>query len=125
MPISYPSDFKPVKVETSLFFIYQMEEANYTIRFIRKCLKGSSCQAGVIFVNLEISRSRLLLLPTTTKGESMDIPMELSLEQKFNLKLYEEQVKHLSPEESQQFVLELMRQLMVKENVIRHLIQQV
>ena len=54
----------------------------------------------------------------------MDIPMELSLEQKFNLKLYEEQVKSLSQEESQQFLLELLRQLMVKENMLKHLLKQ-
>jgi hypothetical protein len=54
----------------------------------------------------------------------MDIPMELSLEQQFNLKMYEEQIKGLSQEQSQEFLLEVMRQLMVKENVIRHLIRQ-
>ena len=52
----------------------------------------------------------------------MDIPMELSLEQKFKLKLYEEEVKGLSPEESQQFLLEVLRQLMVKDNMVRHLL---
>jgi hypothetical protein len=54
----------------------------------------------------------------------MDIPMALSLEQKFNLRLYEQQVKGLSSEESQQFLLEVMRQLMVKDNMIRHLLLQ-
>ncbi|HIK07863.1 MAG TPA: NblA/ycf18 family protein [Trichormus sp. M33_DOE_039] len=55
----------------------------------------------------------------------MDIPMELNLEQKFNLKLYEEQVKELSKEESQKFLLEVLRQLMVKDNMIKHLLKQV
>jgi hypothetical protein len=54
----------------------------------------------------------------------MDIPMELNLEQQFNLKVYEEQVRKLSPEESQDFVLELMRQLMVKDNMLKHLLKQ-
>ncbi len=54
----------------------------------------------------------------------MDIPMELSLEQKFNLKLYEDQVQDLSAEESQRFLLELMRQLMVKDNMLRHLLKE-
>ena len=54
----------------------------------------------------------------------MDVPMELSLEQKFNLKLYEEQVKELSPEESKTFLLEVLRQLMVKDNMLKHLIKQ-
>jgi hypothetical protein len=53
----------------------------------------------------------------------MDIPMELSLEQQFNLKLYEEQMKGLSAEETQQFLLEMMRQLMLKDNIIKHLMK--
>jgi Phycobilisome degradation protein nblA len=56
--------------------------------------------------------------------EFMDIPMELSLEQKFNLKLYEEQIKGLSQEESQKLLLEVLRQLMVKENMLRHFMRQ-
>ncbi|MGH1395903.1 MAG: NblA/ycf18 family protein [Trichormus sp.] len=54
----------------------------------------------------------------------MEIPIELNLEQKFNLKLYEEQVKGLSHEESQKFLLEVLRQLMVKDNMIKHLLKQ-
>ncbi|MBH8577558.1 NblA/ycf18 family protein [Nostocaceae cyanobacterium CENA369] len=55
----------------------------------------------------------------------MDMPTGLSLEQKFNLKVYEEQVKGLSQEQSQTFLLEVLRQLMIKENVIKHLLKQV
>ncbi len=55
----------------------------------------------------------------------MDIPMELNLEQKFNLKLYEEQVKGLNQEESQKLLLEVLRQLMVKDNMIKHLLTEV
>jgi hypothetical protein len=54
----------------------------------------------------------------------MDISMELSLEQKFNLKVYEEQVKGLTSEQSQQFLLEVMRQLMIKDNFIKQLLKQ-
>ena len=53
----------------------------------------------------------------------MDVPMVLNLEQEFNLKLYEEQVKGLSPEESQAFLLEVLRQLMVKDNMIKYLLK--
>ena len=53
----------------------------------------------------------------------MDIPLELSLEQQFNLKLYEEQIKGLSQDESHQFLVEVMRQLMVKDNIIKHLMK--
>ncbi|MCS6959425.1 MAG: NblA/ycf18 family protein [Pseudanabaenaceae cyanobacterium SKYGB_i_bin29] len=54
----------------------------------------------------------------------MGIPLELTLEQEFNLKVYEEQVKKLTLEQSQEFVLELLRQLMIKDNVIKHLLKQ-
>ncbi|MFN6569325.1 phycobilisome degradation protein nblA [Nostoc minutum NIES-26] len=55
----------------------------------------------------------------------MDMPTGLSLEQKFNLKVYEEQVKGLNQQQSQEFLLEVLRQLMIKENVIKHLLKQV
>jgi hypothetical protein len=55
----------------------------------------------------------------------MDFPMDLTLEQKFNLKMYQEQVKSLSHEESQEFLLEVLRQLMVKDNMLKHVMKQV
>jgi len=55
----------------------------------------------------------------------MEFTMELSLEQQFNLKLYEKQVKSLSHEESQEYLLELLRQLMVKDNMLKHLMKKV
>lgn len=54
----------------------------------------------------------------------MDIPMELSLEQQFNMRAYQNQVKGLNQEQAQEMLLEVMRQLMVKDNVIRHLLKQ-
>jgi hypothetical protein len=53
----------------------------------------------------------------------MNLPLELSMEQQFNLKMYEGQVKDLSSEQAQDFLLEVMRQLMIKENVIKHLMK--
>lgn len=53
----------------------------------------------------------------------MDLPMDLTLEQQFNLKAYEGQVKDLSPEQAQSVLLEVMRQLMIKENMVRYLIK--
>lgn len=53
----------------------------------------------------------------------MDFSMELSLEQQFKLKVYEDQVKALTLEQSQAYLLEVMRQLMIKENVITHLVK--
>lgn len=55
----------------------------------------------------------------------MDFSMELSLEQQFKLKVYEDQVKGLTLEQSQAYLLEVMRQLMIKENVITHLVTRV
>jgi hypothetical protein len=54
----------------------------------------------------------------------MNIPIGLSLEQMFSLRIYESQVKNLSPEESQEYLLDVLRQLMIKDNVIKQLIMQ-
>jgi acyl-CoA-binding protein len=54
----------------------------------------------------------------------MELPVGLSLEQRFNLKVYEDQVKGLSQEEAQNYLLEVLRQLMVKDNMIKHLLKQ-
>jgi Phycobilisome degradation protein nblA len=54
----------------------------------------------------------------------MDLPMTLTMEQQFNMKVYEDQVKAMNVDQAQEFVLEIMRQLMIKDNVIRHLMKQ-
>jgi hypothetical protein len=53
----------------------------------------------------------------------MEIPLELSLEQQFNLKSYEQSIKTMSQAEAQDCLLQVLRQLMVKENIIKHLMQ--
>ncbi|AFY93764.1 NblA/ycf18 family protein [Chamaesiphon minutus] len=54
----------------------------------------------------------------------MDIlALDLSLEQEFLLKNYEQQVKCLSPERAQEFLLEAFRLLMIKDNAIRSLVK--
>jgi hypothetical protein len=50
-------------------------------------------------------------------------PLELTIEQQFQMQVYQAQVKNLSHEQAQDFLLELMRQLMIKDNVLRHLIK--
>lgn len=50
----------------------------------------------------------------------MDTPGTLSLEQEFQLKVIREQVENLSPAQTQEYLLEAMRQLMLKDNWIRH-----
>lgn len=54
----------------------------------------------------------------------MDISaLQLSLEQQFSLSKYELQVKELSQDRAQEFLVEAFRQLMVKDNVIRSLVK--
>ncbi len=53
----------------------------------------------------------------------MDIPTGLSLEQQFNLTVYEKQIEGLSAEQAQDYLLQVLRQLMVKDNMISHLLK--
>ncbi|NJL62925.1 MAG: phycobilisome degradation protein NblA [Methylacidiphilales bacterium] len=54
----------------------------------------------------------------------MNFPTELTVEQQFRLQTLKEQVKSLSQEEAQTFLLEVMRQMMVKDNLVKHLLKQ-
>ncbi|MEH2080170.1 MAG: NblA/ycf18 family protein [Nostoc sp.] len=54
----------------------------------------------------------------------MDLPVELTLEQQFRLQNLKGQVKNLSQEEAQEFLLEILRQMMVKDNLVKHLLKQ-
>jgi hypothetical protein len=54
----------------------------------------------------------------------MELPIALTLEQEFNLKAYEGQVKGLNQEQAQDFLIEVLRQLMIKDNVIRNLVRE-
>lgn len=53
----------------------------------------------------------------------MNIATELSFEQEFNLRVYKEQVKNLDLHEAQEFLLEVLRQSMVKENLFKQMIK--
>ena len=54
----------------------------------------------------------------------MDFPIELTLEQKFRLQALKEQVSSLTQEEAQTYLLEVLRQMMVKDNLVKHLLKQ-
>jgi Phycobilisome degradation protein nblA len=54
----------------------------------------------------------------------MNFPTELTVEQQFRLQTLKEQVKSLNQEEAQTFLLEVMRQMMVKDNLVKHLLKQ-
>jgi hypothetical protein len=49
----------------------------------------------------------------------MNTTAGLSFEQEFMLKVLEEQVKELSLQETQSYLLEVLRQSMVKENLMK------
>ncbi|MEH2012463.1 NblA/ycf18 family protein [Nostoc sp. UHCC 0926] len=54
----------------------------------------------------------------------MDFPVELTLEQQFRLQNLKDQVKNLNQQEAQEFLLEVLRQMMVKDNLVKHLLKQ-
>ncbi|MBD2676414.1 MULTISPECIES: NblA/ycf18 family protein [Nostoc] len=54
----------------------------------------------------------------------MEFPIELTLEQQFRLQNLKAQVQTLSQEEAQEFLLEVLRQMMVKDNLVKHLLKQ-
>ena len=51
----------------------------------------------------------------------MEIPIGLSIEQEFSLKMQAEQVKSMNHEQTQACLLAVLRQLAIKENVVKHL----
>jgi hypothetical protein len=53
----------------------------------------------------------------------MDIPTGLSLEQQFKLQVLKEQVQNLSREQAQEYLIEVLRQNMVKDNLFKHLLK--
>ena len=50
----------------------------------------------------------------------MDSPSQLTLEQEFQLKLMKSTINKLDREQMQEYLVESMRQLMLKDNWIRH-----
>lgn len=52
----------------------------------------------------------------------MKIELELTVEQQFKLKVYTEQMKLVSVEESRILLVEMLRQNMIKDNVIKSLL---
>ena len=53
----------------------------------------------------------------------MNVPAQLTLEQQFKLQVLKEQVEGLSKEQAQEYLLEMFRQMMVKDNVVKHLMK--
>ena len=53
----------------------------------------------------------------------MEKPVELSLEQQFNLRSFETQVKQMSLEQAQQFLVKLYAQMMMRETMYKHFLR--
>ena len=58
----------------------------------------------------------------STPGKNT-LPGALSLEQEFKLQVVRDQVTGLSLEQAQEYVVEVMRQMMVKDNLVKHLLK--
>ena len=52
----------------------------------------------------------------------MKFPTNLSMEQQFRLQVFSEEVKSLNREEAQKYLLEVLRQMMVKDNFVKQAI---
>ena len=53
----------------------------------------------------------------------MSKPYDLSLEQQFNIRSFEHQVKGMSHEQTQDFLVNLYRQMMLQENSYKNLLK--
>jgi hypothetical protein len=53
----------------------------------------------------------------------MNRPIELSLEQEFNIRSFSDQVNRMSREQAQEFLVNLYRQMMLKEEMYKHFLK--
>jgi Phycobilisome degradation protein nblA len=53
----------------------------------------------------------------------MESTIQLSLEQELKLRILEDRVKHLTLQESQEYLLEVLRQSMVKDNFFKQVLK--
>ena len=54
--------------------------------------------------------------------QEQPLPGSLSMEQQFQLQALKSHMKELSTEQAQDYVVEIMRQMMVKDNLLKHLL---
>lgn len=52
------------------------------------------------------------------------INLDLSLEQKFRIRIFQESVREMNPEEARSLLVEASRLLMIKDNIIKGLVEQ-
>jgi hypothetical protein len=53
----------------------------------------------------------------------MDKPVELSLEQQFSIRSFENQVQKMSREQAQDFLVKLYEQMVLRENMYKHFLK--
>ncbi|MEB3232792.1 MAG: NblA/ycf18 family protein [Leptolyngbyaceae bacterium] len=53
----------------------------------------------------------------------MSTPEKLTLEQEFKLQILEGQVRTLDLDQAQGYILELLRQMMIKDNLVKNMLQ--
>ena len=53
----------------------------------------------------------------------MNQPIELSLEQQFNIRSFETQVQQMSREQAQNFLVDLYKQMMMRETMYKHFLK--
>lgn len=53
----------------------------------------------------------------------MDKPIELSLEQQFNIRSFHAQVEQMSREQAQEFLIKLYEQMIYREATYKHLLK--
>ncbi|MBR8826333.1 MAG: NblA/ycf18 family protein [Gomphosphaeria aponina SAG 52.96 = DSM 107014] len=53
----------------------------------------------------------------------METPVNLSLEQQFKLQVLQEQVKSLTKEQAQEYLMQMFQQMMVKDNLVKQLLK--
>lgn len=49
---------------------------------------------------------------------------QLTLEQQFKLQIFQEEIKNLTKEQAQEYLLELFRQIMIKDNLNKSLLKE-
>jgi Phycobilisome degradation protein nblA len=74
--------------------------------------RSALCQKYVTLVN--DSNYQL----TKSPAKLMELPVGLTIEQEFSLKIQAEQVKELNHEQTQACLIAVLRQLAIKENVV-------
>lgn len=72
---------------------------------------------------VQIKDSNFIGRLITPRRITMDISAKLTLEQQFKLQILKDQVQNLSHEQAQEYLIEMFRQMMVKDNLVKHLLK--